>query len=156
MADFGCGPGYFSIPFAKAVGAEGVVHALDILPQSLETVLGKAKNSGIINIVATRVNLEKNGGSKLETASVDWVIMKDVLFQNQNKHIIIDEAYRVLKTGGRVLVIEWDKHESAVGPVQEIRIAQIDLEKIFSDQKFIVEKNIKAGDFHYAFIAVKN
>ncbi|MDD5397254.1 MAG: class I SAM-dependent methyltransferase [Candidatus Moranbacteria bacterium] len=155
VADFGCGPGYFSIPFAKAVGEFGKVHSLDILPQALETVLGKAKNAGLVNVVATRANLEKNGGSKLEAGSVDWVVMKDILFQNQKKDVIIAEAYRILKSGGKVIVIEWDKQESAVGPAQELRISQIDLEKIFNEQKFIVERGVQAGDFHYAFVAVK-
>jgi ubiquinone/menaquinone biosynthesis C-methylase UbiE len=153
--DFGCGPGYFSIPFAKAVGDGGHVYSLDILPQALETVIGKAKNSGVANITTKRVNLEKENGTKLEGNSADWVILKDVLFQNQKKEIIIAEAYRVLKAGGKVIVVEWNTKDSAVGPAQELRIAQAELERMFGNQKFIVEKNIEAGDFHYAFVAVK-
>lgn len=155
VVDFGCGPGYFSIPFAKAVGEDGLVYALDVLPQVLETVIGKAKNAGIVNIITKRVNLEKENGTKLEENSADWVILKDVLFQNQKKEIVIAEAYRILKKSGKVIVIEWIKKESVVGPEQEIRISQIDLEKMFHRNAFIVEKSIKAGDFHYAFIAVK-
>lgn len=154
--DFGCGPGYFSIPFAKTVGEDGHVYALDILPQALETVVGKAKNSGITNITTKRVNLEREKGTKLEENIADWVILKDVLFQNQKKEIIIAEAYRVLKNGGKVIVVEWNSRELTVGPAGEIRVPQSTLEKMFSDQKFIIEKNIEAGDFHYAFVAVKN
>ncbi|KKQ53033.1 MAG: Methyltransferase type 11 [Parcubacteria group bacterium GW2011_GWD2_38_11] len=155
VVDFGCGPGYFSIPFAKAVGKDGRVYSLDVLPQALETVTGKAKNSGVANIITKRVNLEKEGGTKLEENSADWVVLKDVLFQNKKKEIIIAEAYRVLKSGGRVIAIEWNQKDSGVGPAADIRVPQIALEKMFGDQKFIVEKNIEAGDFHYAFVAVK-
>lgn len=154
--DFGCGPGYFSIPFAKSVGEEGHVYSLDILPQALETVIGKAKNSGVANITTKRVNLEKENGTKLEANSADWVILKDVLFQNQKKEIIIAEAHRVLKSGGRIIVVEWNQKESTVGPAKDIRIPQIILEKMFSDHEFIIEKSIEAGDFHYAFVVVKN
>jgi tRNA A58 N-methylase Trm61 len=38
VADFGCGSGYFSFEFSKAVGPDGKVYALDILPQALEAV----------------------------------------------------------------------------------------------------------------------
>lgn len=155
VADFGCGPGYFSIPFALAVGEEGMVHSLDILPQVLETIIGKAKNAGIVNITTKRVNLEKENGTKLERESVDWVVLKDILFQNQDKNIIIREAHRILKNGGKVIVVEWNQEASMVGPAHDIRIPQISLEKMFNDQQFIVEKNISAGDFHYAFVAVK-
>ncbi|EKE19217.1 MAG: SAM-dependent methyltransferase [uncultured bacterium] len=154
--DFGCGPGYFSIPFAKAVGSEGKIYSLDILPQALETVISKAKNSGIVNIETKRVNLEKDKGTGLDANFADWVILKDILFQNQKKEVIIAEAYRVLKNGGKAIVVEWNQNDSMVGPSQDIRIPQVTLEKMFSDNKFIVEKNINAGDYHYAFVAVKN
>lgn len=155
VVDFGCGPGYFSIPLAETVGEDGKIFALDILPQALETVTSKAKNLGLLNITVKRVNLEKKEGSKIEANSTDWVVLKDVLFQNKDKNVIVQEAYRILKSGGKVLIVEWNSKESLVGPAQEIRIAQADLERILNEQKFVVEKNIDAGDFHYALIATK-
>ena len=156
VVDFGCGPGYFSIPFARAVGEDGHVYALDVLPQALETVLSRAKNSSVANIETKRVNFEKERGTKLENDLADWVILKDVLFQNKKKDIVIAEVYRVLKDGGKVLVIEWNQKESSVGPAMEIRVPQSDTEKIFREQKFIIEKEIIAGDFHYGFVATKS
>lgn len=155
VADFGCGPGYFSLPFAKAVGEEGKVFSLDILPQALETVLGKAKNTGINNIVTKRANLEKENGSGLESSSVDLIILKDILFQNRNKDIIIKDAWRTLKDDGRVLVVEWKAEDQMVGPEAEIRISEAECKKIFDECGFAVKKEIKAGDFHYAFVAIK-
>lgn len=156
VIDFGCGPGYFSIPLAQVVSEEGKVVSLDVLPQALESVESKAKNLGLVNITTKRVNLEKKGGSKLESGFADWVVMKDVLFQNSDKNVIIEEAYRVLKNGGKILIVEWSRKESLIGPAAEIRISKADMEKILSDQKFIVESNVDAGDFHYAVIASKS
>jgi ubiquinone/menaquinone biosynthesis C-methylase UbiE len=155
VADFGCGPGYFSLPFAKAVGDDGKLYALDVLPQTLETVIGKIKNSGLANVITKRVNLEKENGSKLETESVDWVVMKDVLFQNQKKEIIISEAYRILKIGGKAIVVEWDEKESPIGPQTGLRISRNVLKNMFLGQKFSIEKDVGAGDFHYAFVVIK-
>jgi ubiquinone/menaquinone biosynthesis C-methylase UbiE len=157
VADFGCGPGYFSIPFAKAVGADGKVYSLDILPHALETTASKAKNSGLTNLTTKRVNLEKERGTKLDGDSFDWVIMKDILFQNQKKDIIIAEAYRILKVGGKIIVVEWSENDdSKIGPAQSIRITQPALEKMCRENGFSVEKSVSAGDYHYAFVAVKN
>jgi ubiquinone/menaquinone biosynthesis C-methylase UbiE len=156
VADFGCGPGYFSIPFAKAVGENGKVFALDVLPQALETVNSKMKNSAVSNIVTSRVNLEKENGSKLDSDSVDWVILKDILFQNKKREVIVAEAYRILKTGGKVILVEWGKkQDSAIGPESELRIPPDVLKKMFLDQNFSVEKDVDAGNFHFAFVAVK-
>ena len=154
-ADFGCGPGYFSIPFAKKIGEDGKIYSLDVLPQALETVVSKAKNSGIANIFTSRVNLEKENGSKIESDSIDWVVLKDMLFQNQKKDVIIKEAHRVLKEGGQILVVEWNQNASSVGPDFKLRIREGDLKKMFLNAGFSVEKNVSAGDFHYAFVAVK-
>lgn len=155
VADFGCGPGYFSLPFAKAVGDDGKIYALDVLPQALEAVASKAKNSGINNIIASRVNVEKANGSKLENESVDWVIMKDVLFQNKKREVMVTEAQRILKSGGKIIVIEWNQNNLSIGPEKELRIPVSELKKLFTDQKFSLEKDIEAGDFHYAFVVVK-
>jgi ubiquinone/menaquinone biosynthesis C-methylase UbiE len=155
IADFGCGPGYFSVPFAKAAGNDGKVYAIDVLPQALESVVSRMKNSAVSNITTIRANIEKENGSKLDPDSVDWVILKDVLFQNKSKEIIIAEAHRILKTEGKVLVVEWNKKDSSVGPENELRIPCEILKKMFTDGGFSIEKDIEAGDFHYAFIAVK-
>ena len=124
VADFGCGSGYFSIPVAQAVGEEGVVYSLDILPQALEEVQSKAKILGLTNIITKRVNLENENGSGFGKEELDWVIMKDVLFQNKEKGDIVKEAYRVLKPGGKALIMEWNDSDSSVGPAKELRLSQ--------------------------------
>ena len=154
-ADFGCGPGYFSLPFAKLIGIEGKLYSLDVLTNALETVASKAKNLGIINIVTKHVNLERENGSKLATEMLDWVILKDVLFQNQKKDVIIAEAARVLKSGGRVIVVEWKQGDFTIGPDEELKISPEKMQQLFVDNDFAIEKKIEAGDFHYAFVAVK-
>lgn len=155
VADFGCGSGYFSIPLARIVGSEGIVHSLDILPSALESVSSKAKIEGISNIITGRANLENEKGSGLQDESLDLVVLKDMLFQNKNKEIIIAEAHRVLKKGGKVLVVEWNKEDNAIGPDAEIRLKEKDAKSLLEKQGFGQTDQIQAGEFHYAFCAVK-
>lgn len=155
IADFGCGSGYFSIPLAQAVGEDGIVYSLDVLPQALETVASKAKALNLTNVKTKRVNLEREKGSGLEDESMSWVIVKDMLFQNGNKKIILKEAYRVLKPDGKVFVMEWNDKDSAVGPDKKLRVPREELENIIKENNFKIEKEVEAGDFHYAMIIVK-
>lgn len=155
VADFGCASGYFSLPFAQVIGNEGSLIALDILPQALETVESRAKNMGLFNVQTKRVNLEKENGSGLESESLDWVIMKGVLFQNKDKAIILKEAHRVLKKEGKAIVVEWGDEDFSIGPHKSVRISREFLIELAKKQGFSVEKEVDAGKFHYAFVAVK-
>ena len=85
VADFGCGAGYFSLPAAKTVGETGEILAFDVLPSAIEALESRASTEGVDNITIKRVNLEKENGTGLEEESVDWVIIKDILFQNKNQ-----------------------------------------------------------------------
>ena len=152
VADFGCGSGFFSLAFAEAVGEEGKINSLDILPSALESVESKAKLQGINNVFPQRVNLEKEGGSKLPEKSMDWVIVKDMLFQNKNKSVILKEAYRILKSEGRMLLVEWNDKEMAIGPEKSLRISKEELRRLSGSQGFEWEKDLDAGDFHYGVV----
>lgn len=154
-ADFGCGPGFFSLELARRAGRTGHVWSLDILPQALESVLGSAAGEGIHTIDVRRVNLERIGGSKLDDSSLDFVVIKDMLFQNKDHAVILQEAYRVLKPNGHLLVIEWNSGESAIGPDRSLRIPAEALRSLLESCGFSIEKSIAAGDFHYGFLASK-
>lgn len=155
IADFGCGAGYFSLPVARAIGKDGIVYALDVLPQALESVQSKAKLEGITNIVTKRANLEKAKGSGLAEESVDCVIIKDVLFQNQDKEAILKEAWRILKSDGQALVVEWDNKDFSLGPEKTLRVSREKLIELIKKMNFKIKKIMSAGNFHYAFIVVK-
>jgi ubiquinone/menaquinone biosynthesis C-methylase UbiE len=154
VADFGCGPGYFSIPAAERVGELGIVYAFDVLPQAIEVLESQIKIENIDNIITGRVNLEKEGGTGLASESVDWVIIKDVLFQNKNKDIILQEAKRILKSNGNILVMEWNENVS-IGPSSKSRILKEELIKIICKEGFILKKEDTAGDYHYVIVAAK-
>ncbi|MCX6765453.1 MAG: class I SAM-dependent methyltransferase [Candidatus Moranbacteria bacterium] len=156
VADFGCGAGYFSIPFAQKIGKEGKVYCLDVLPQALEAVESRAKIMGITNIITRRVNLENKQGSKLDKESVDWVVLKDILFQNQQKEAIIEEVHRVLKPQGKTLIVEWNDKDFSIGPDKKLRVSLKTLSKTVGKHKFSIEKVLEAGNFHYAMVLAKH
>ena len=155
VADFGCGTGYFSFPLAKKVGDKGTVYSLDVLPQIIEAIESQAKLENIKNIITKRVNFEKQDGSGLKEESLDWVILKDVLYQNQDKEAIIQEAKRVLKNGGRILVVEWNEENLMIGPEKEIRVKKESILELAKKIGLKFVTDIDAGDFNYGFVLIK-
>lgn len=155
VADFGCGAGFFSIAIAKKISETGLIYALDILPQKLESVESQARALGLTNIVAKRANLEKEKGSGLADGSCDWVILKDILFQNKDKTAVLKEAKRVLKDKGKALLIEWKINDSSFGPENGSRISEEAVVSIVQESGLGVLKKIKVGNFHYGLILIK-
>jgi ubiquinone/menaquinone biosynthesis C-methylase UbiE len=155
VVDFGCGSGYFSFEFAKRVGAEGQVIALDILPSALEAVTSRAKILGLQNLEARRANLEKKRGSQLLAESVDWVVIKDMLFQNNNKQVILEEALHILRPLGHAFIMEWKPGVATVGPGSELRIPPEELQALLEASGFTIVRELPVGGFHYAFLVKK-
>ena len=154
IADFGAGHGFFSVAFAKKVGPSGQIFAIDILSQTLEAVRSKAKLEGLFNIKIVRGNLEKPNGSTLEDESCDMVFIANVLFQVPDKPGLINEAYRVLKKNGELVVVEW-KPYIALGPQKEHRLSEEELKQLVISKGFSEPKPINAGSHHYSFVFKK-
>jgi ubiquinone/menaquinone biosynthesis C-methylase UbiE len=155
VGDFGCGTGYFTFPLAQKVEQSGRVYALDILKEKLEAIESEAKVLGLSNIITKRANLELVGGSKLDENSLDLVCLVNMLFQNKDKNLIIGEAVRVLKKGGKILVVEWNVNDSSFGPESELRVSKEDVFALAESNGLSVLKEIKISDFHFGIILEK-
>jgi len=154
IADFGAGHGFFSIAFAKKVGPSGQVFAVDILPSALEAIRSQAKLEGLFNIKLIKGDLEKMNGSMLPDESCDLVFIANIFFQVPDKPGLINEAYRVLKKGGELAVIEW-KPYIALGPQKEHRLSEAELKPLIISKRFSELKSIDAGSHHFGFIFKK-
>lgn len=151
IADFGSGYGFFAVAFAKVVGPSGQVFAIDILPTALEAVRSQAKIEGLFNIKIIQGNLEKPNGSTLSETSCDLVFIANVLFQVPDKISLLEEAKRILKAGGRLVVLEWKPYIS-LGPKKESRMGEAELKQLILSCGFSEVKTIDVGSHHYGFI----
>jgi ubiquinone/menaquinone biosynthesis C-methylase UbiE len=155
VGDFGSGTGYFTFPLADKVEQGGCVYALDILKEKLEAIESEAKILRLSNIVTKRANLELAGGSKMESDSLDWVFLVTMLFQNKNKKTVLDEAVRVLKKKGKILVVEWNTLDFSFGPKKELRVPKEEMLILSQDSGLSILREIEISDFHYGIILEK-
>ncbi len=152
VADFGCGAGYFTIPIAKLVKNGGKVFAIDVLKSALETVAGKAKLFGLLNIETLRANVEIMGGSRIKDSSVDLVILANILFQCNDYDSVINEAKRITKENGRIVIIDWIPDRVPLGPKFEHCLSEEDVKKLSIRNGLKIIKKLNTNSKHYGMI----
>ena len=154
VADLGSGSGFFALAAAKLVGNSGLVHAVVVQEAKLTATQSSASQQGFKNIQVLKADLDKPLTEIAET-SCDAVILASILHEVQSRAQLLKNAYYVLKTGGKVLAVEWKVEHTPFGPPLDKRIQEHDLEKEFAALGLRKEKDIPADAYHYAMVFVK-
>ena len=111
LCDIGAGSGIFTLPAARLTQRK--VLALDINPEMLAHVSEKAQQEALHNIELVQVH-----GDHLDVVdqSVDLALLVTVLHEIEGKSRFLAEINRLLKTDGRLGVIEFHHRETPFGP----------------------------------------
>lgn len=154
LADIGCGPGFFSLPAAKAIGPAGKVYAIDHAPKMLEVLRVRAAEAGVTNIECI---IASDGGLPLRDGALDIVLLADVLHEVPGRAILLREIARVLRPGGTLAVIEWLNEEMEVGPALAKRLSY---EEVAAATHSVGYQELTipfaAGLHHYGLMARRN
>jgi hypothetical protein len=65
------------------------------------------------------------------------------------------EAYRLLKTGGKLLVIEWNDKVSPIGPEISSRVSEMEVNKFASKASFKSAGTVNVDAYHYGLMYIK-
>ncbi len=149
VVDIGAGSGFYSIEAAKRVGSGGRVYAVDVQKDLLERLRTVAANQGVRNIEVVWGNAEKIGGTKLRESIADRVIASNVLFQIEKPDDFCLELKRILKPGGKVLVVDWSE-ASTMSPANLVSASKA--QALFEKSGFKFIDSFNAGDHHYGLI----
>lgn len=152
VADFGAGTGFYSKAVSARVGYTGKVYAIEVQKDLVKKLESEIKHWGISNIECIWGDIETRGGTKISDHSMDAVIMSNVLFQVEDKLGLIDEAKRVLKKGGKVLLIDWSGSFGGMGPTSESVVTEQMAKELFEKRGFKFTESISTSIHHYGII----
>jgi ubiquinone/menaquinone biosynthesis C-methylase UbiE len=155
IADLGAGSGHYTMAAAKALLSTGRVYAIDVEKELLAKIKNNAARAGLYNVEVIWGDIEKINGTKLKEASIDLAFLCNVLFQEENKTNIIKEIKRILKPGGRVLVVDWEDSFGGIGPSAEMVVKRDEAMDLFEKNGFHLDREISAGAHHYGLIYKK-
>ena len=152
----GCGPkAYFAFQAARIVGDKGMVYAVDVLKEVLSSVDSHAKTGGFSNVKTVWSNLEKYGATEIPESSLDLAMLVNVLFESSNISLILKEAVRLVKSGGKILVIDWKNIGAPFGPKIDKRVNVDQIKEYLEVFGLKLEKQFDAGKYHFGMIYTK-
>jgi len=158
VADLGCGgAGYFTMQAAKMVTDEGLVYAVDIYKPALSAVYSKATTMGVNHVVhCIWSNLEVIGGAqKISNGSLDAAILVNIMSHTKMQLEVLMEAARMLKTGGRLMVVDWKSGGHAFGPKKDKVVDRNTIKRIATQADLAEFETFDAGTYHWGIIFAK-
>jgi len=155
VADLGSGTGAYSYAAARKVGDSGKVYAVEIQKELLQKIKNAAQAEGLDAVEVLWGDIEELGGTKIADSSVDAAILSNILFQVDDKKGVLAETKRILRAGGKVLVVDWSESFGGLGPQEGDVVSADKMKHLFGDEGFVYDREIEAGAHHYGLVFKK-
>lgn len=104
IADLGAGDGTLSRLLARQAES---VHCVDNSPRMVQVGRALAKKEHLRNLTYILGNIEK---VPLPDRSIDLALLSQALHHAENPRLALSEAFRILKPGGRLLILDLRAH----------------------------------------------
>jgi ubiquinone/menaquinone biosynthesis C-methylase UbiE len=109
VMDLGCGPGFFTLPLAEAVGDGGRVIAVDLQAAMLAKVRERAARRGLLERIRPHQCAAGSLGLS-EVDTIDFALAFWMVHEVPNAAHLMAEVRAALRPGGRFLVAEPKRH----------------------------------------------
>jgi len=157
VADLGAGSGAYTLAVADRLNSEsgGKVFAVELRQNMLDHINSEVKNRKLSVVETVWGDIETIGGTRLRDSSIDIVLITNTLFQTENKDLLAQETFRILKEDGYLFVVDWNESFGDMGPAEKDVVEKQRALDLFDKSGFALEKEIDAGDHHYGLLFKK-
>ncbi len=121
VAEIGAGSGYLVRRIARAVGPRGRVYAVDAEPRMLPVLMDRLRRAHIANVTPV---LGSDDDPFLPDRSCDLVLVVNTYHHFPGGPRYLRRLARLLRSGGRLVNVDFHRRETPVGPPVERRIAR--------------------------------
>jgi ubiquinone/menaquinone biosynthesis C-methylase UbiE len=129
-----------------------MVYAIDVQKDLLRRIKNEAHARGLHNIEIIWGDLEIPGSSKIHPHTVDVVLFSNVLFQMPVKRTPLEEAKRIVKKSGRIVIIDWIDSFGGLGPHKDDVLTKAGAKALASHAGLRLVEEFGAGAHHYGLI----
>lgn len=158
IADLGTGrEGRMALGAGKIIGESGVAYAVDVVKAILPAIASKATMHGINNVQTVWSDLEIYGATKaIADNSLDVGFLVTTLFQSNKREEMMKESHRMVRPGGKLVVVDWKPGSNApLGPEEERRVHTDEIKSLAADLGMTLVDEFDAGQYHWGLIFTK-
>jgi ubiquinone/menaquinone biosynthesis C-methylase UbiE len=149
IADIGAGSGYFTFRLAQHVGGKGKIYAVDVSPDMILHINRRIRDLNVGNVVTV---LSDPDDPLLPVRSIDRFFFSESWHHIENQTKYLELMKRMLKPGGQVVMIDFQKKDLPVGPPLQMKIAKEDLIKQMQRHGFRLQKEYTFLPYQYFLI----
>lgn len=157
IADLGAGSGAYSLALAEKFknNPDTKIFAIDVQKDLLARIESEAKNRKLNSVYGIWGDIENPKGTRLREDSIDLAIIANTLFQVEHKKGLMEEVNRILKSEGKLVIIDWSESFGSIGPKEDHVISETVAKNLCEQSGFIFRKEIDCGEHHYGFVVSK-
>jgi SAM-dependent methyltransferase len=144
IGDLGCGPGVFSLRFARAC-PQGVVYAADIEPRQLDRLSEHLLAENVTNVVPV---LASTTTPHFPPGRCDFVFIGDTYHHLSERVDYMKRLRAVFAEGGKLVIFEYKPGQLAVGPPPEHKLQAGVLESELTAAGYELVRDFKSHEFH--------
>ncbi len=150
VGDFGAGAGHYAFAAAERLGPEGAVYAIEA-HEPLVDRLHREGRAFAPSFYAIHADLNRH--VPLRDSLLDLAIVANVLHQIKERERFLFELLRVLRPGGKALIVDWASSFRNMGPPAEEVLSPGEAARLTRKVGFSVSDMLPAGSHHFAFVA---
>ncbi len=149
LVDFGAGTGLITARLAE-FAPQADIHALDIQPEMVEYLTAHMPDT-------VSPMLIKGKSIPLADSTVDALWNIAVYHELEDRQFFLNEVFRILKPGGKFLVIDWEKESPVIntGPPLEDRVPVVRVIEEMRDSGFREIRTVLSFKSHIAVCGEK-
>lgn len=144
IGDLGCGPGIFTLAFAKAC-PNGVVYASDIEPAELDVVRQKIDDTNRRNIVPVLASADD---AHFPPRQLDVVFVADTYHHLDDRVNYLKRLGKALKPGGRLVILDYKAGPLKIGPPPEHKLPAGLMDKELVDAGWKLVERFDTHPYH--------
>ena len=121
----------------------------------MESIKSRVRSEGYDNVQTVWADVEAVGNIPIPEKSLDVCFFVNVLSKLKKRKEALEEAMRLLKENGLLVIVDWIKPLGTLGPSADMMVKTNDVKEIAQNLNLKLVEQCTGGEYHFCLILKK-